>query len=316
MTKQKWFLIVNPSAGAGKLRKLWKHIEAQLQKLDIAYSFAFTEAPGHATSLCQEALAAGYRQFVAVGGDGTAHELVNALAEQKEVALSELLFAIIPVGTGNDWIKTHEIPNNYKKAILLLKTKNRSKQDLGLMRYVDAQGQMQSRYFLNVAGMGYDAFVTKASNEQRGRRLAGSKLFYYYLIVSCSTKYKHCSARVILNEGEQVFEGNWYSMALGICIYNGGGAQFVPHAKPNDGLFALTLVRPVSIMDLLLSSGKFYNGKIGEHPKVETYTVRSLRIEPIEGAPNPIGLEADGEFLGYGPMDFEILPSALHIVVP
>jgi YegS/Rv2252/BmrU family lipid kinase len=310
MKEPKWYLIVNPSSGSGKGMKHWKSIEKILNNMGLVYAVGMSEYHGHAIELAKQAVENGYTHLVAVGGDGTANEVINGMMLQQAKPTQQLTFGIIPVGTGNDWIKTHKIPHQYKKAILLLKGGHTKLHDIGKVHYQDEQGQAQSRYFINVAGLGYDAYVTKASNERR--RWSNSRLFYLYLILKCSTEYK--AQRLRISFDDQVVEDSFYSIAVGQCIFNGGGAQFVPHASPFDGLFALTLVRNVSMWDVLLNSRKFYNGRIVDHPQVKTYQVSRLRIESLDA--QPTGIEVDGEYLGHSPVDFEMLPGAIQVLIP
>ena len=303
---QKWFLVVNPQAGGGKGQRKWKSIQNLLDKMGLDYDFVLSQAPQQAIVLSREAVERGYRQIVAVGGDGTLNEVLNGLMLQRVCSPAELRLGIIPVGTGNDWIKTHKIPADYKKAILVLQAGRTQAQDIGLVHYQNDLGEAACRYFINVAGLGYDAFVTYAS--QTRKRWFSSTLFYFYLIITASFRYRPQVLRVRF-DGE-LRQGLFYSIALGLCRYNGGGAQFVPHAEPFDGRFALTLIDRVSLWDLLVHAPKFYNGKIGQHRAVELQQCAYLEVE------GETGLEVDGEYLGRGSARFELLPQALPIICP
>lgn len=310
MKTNKWFLIVNPTAGGGKGRKSWNEIEKLLAQMDIAYDYAMSEHSGHIIEVTKAAIAKGYRRIAAVGGDGTAHEVINGIFQQTEVPGTDIIFAIIPVGTGNDWIRTHKIPNNFKKAILLMKEGKTMFHDIGKVDYWDMDDQPQSRFFLNVAGLGYDAFVTRAT--KYGSRWMGNKLYYLTTIMRCVTQYKATKARIIYDD--KITEGTIYSTAVGICIFNGGGAQFVPQAIPNDGLFALTFFQGITAWDVVLNSRRFYNGTVTSLPQATTGQVRHVRVEPLDGEETL--LEADGEFLGKAPADFTMFPNALRVIVP
>lgn len=312
MKQSKWFVIVNPTSGSGKGKKHWSNIEQLLRSTGIDFEVAFSQRRAHCIELATQAVAEGYRHIIGVGGDGTANEIINGIFAQSDVPTASITFALVPVGTGNDWIRTHGIPAHYKKAILLIKTGKTQLQDIGLAQYTDMEtGEQRQRHFLNVAGMGYDAYVTHASMK-RSRWLT-DKLFYLYLILSCTLSYKTKRARVTFNG--QTVEEDWYSMAMGICRYNGGGAQFVPHAIPDDGLLALTLIKKVSAWEVVKNSRRFYNGRITDNPKVSTFQTDSILVEAAEGA-EPTWVEVDGEFLGQTPVQFSIFPQALQIIVP
>lgn len=310
MINAEWFVVVNPTSGGGKGNKYWSEIKELLHKTGIDFDFAISEYAQHITKLVKEAVEKGHRKIIAIGGDGTINEAINGLFLQKAVPTNELTFANIPVGTGNDWIKTHKIPSNYKKAILLLKAGQTKAHDVGEVSYFNKQAKQQSRYFINVAGLAYDAFVTKASHERS--RWMGNKLFYYYLILRCVTQYKPTKAKITF-DGQEV-ENIFYNIAVGICKYNGGGAQFVPHAIPDDGLFALTYFTDIKGIDVLLSSRKFYDGTIIHHPKCFTTQAKHIKIEAAEDNPNFV--EVDGEFLGQTPIEFIMHEKAINVIVP
>ncbi len=311
MKNTDWFVIVNPMAGGGKAQKHWARIAILLQQADLHYLYAFSTQRGHCTELAKQAIEAGYRNLAVVGGDGTAHEVINGICTQTHVPTQDITFAIIPVGTGNDWIRTHQIPRAYPQAIALIKAGNTTLQDIGKIDYCDLESkESRTRYFFNVAGMGYDAFVTRAT--LRRNRWLSNTLFYFYLILRCTFQYRSQRARIVAND--TATEMPIYSMAMGICRYNGGGAQFVPHALPNDGLLAITVVKPVSIWEVVINSPLFYNGRIAQHPKVQTFQTTQITIQSLDE--EPIWVEADGEFLGGTSVEMNILPNALRIVVP
>lgn len=310
MAKQKWFIVVNPAAGNGKGKRSWPEIEKLLMQMGIEYEAVHSEHSGHIIEVVKAALAKGYRYLAAVGGDGTAHEVVNGIFRQTEVPTQEVIFAMIPVGTGNDWIRTHGIPNRFKKAILLMKAGNTKLHDIGKIDYLDMDDRPQMRYFINVAGLGYDAFVTRAS--KHGSRWMGNKLYYLTTILRCVTQYKATRARLVYDDAE--VEGSIYSAAVGICIYNGGGAQFVPQAVPDDGLFALTYFQNIGAWDVVMNSRRFYNGTVTALPQATAAQTKLVIMEPV--GDDLTLLEADGEFLGKIPARFELLPLALRVIVP
>ncbi|MCP4439580.1 MAG: diacylglycerol kinase family lipid kinase [Aureispira sp.] len=310
MTTTKWFIIINPTAGGGKGGKYWSDIKELLSKTGVNFDFAVSEYSQHVIELTKKAIKEGYRKIIAVGGDGTINEVINGMFQQKIVTPSELSFANIPVGTGNDWIKTHGIPSNYKKAILSLKSGHSMAHDVGEVSYYDKNGEQKRRYFMNVAGLAYDAFVTKASQE--GSRWMGTKMFYYYLILRCVTQYTATRAKITF-DGQEV-ESIFYNIAVGICKHNAGGAQFVPHAIPDDGLFALAYFTDIKGIDVLLNSRKFYDGSIIHHPKCFTTQAKHIKIEAAEDSPNFV--EVDGEFLGKTPIEFIMHQQAINVIVP
>lgn len=306
----KWFVIVNPASGQGKGRKHWNTIQKLLKKLDIPYDYQLTTQQNDATAFARDAIIQGYKKIITAGGDGTVNEVINGIFSQQAVPTSEITFAIIPVGTGNDWIKTHQIPNDYKKAILLIKSGKTILHDVGKVDYKTLEGEDAHRYFINVAGLGYDAYVTKASLERS--RWMGNKLFYSYLIIRCLLEYR--STQMKVDYDDKTVEGNIFSMAVGIGRYNGGGAQFVPQAIPDDGLFAVSLFKDIKSIDVVRNFRKFYQGTIIEHPKVIGEQAREIYVSPPNDSKTWI--EADGEFLGTLPAKFIMLERCIKVIVP
>ncbi|GJM35146.1 MAG: diacylglycerol kinase [Saprospiraceae bacterium] len=306
---EKWFVIVNPVAARGKAGKAWPKIEARLKGLLPEWQHAFTQGLGHGIQLADEAIQSGYRHLLAVGGDGTNNEVVNGIMGQKLVASDQITYAFLPIGTGNDWIKSHGIPKGLDQWILMFQQGNTTTQDIGLVYYY-YEGQEKKRYFANVAGLAYDAFVVRYAANHRGWML--NHIFYLMMIMRCLFMYRLCRARVLFDH--QMREDRYYTINVGICKYSGGGMSLVPHAVSDDGLLALTLAGPITKLSVLLNTYRFYNDSIGDHPQVETFQVKELEILP--SGITPTLLEVDGEFLGETPVRFEIIPSALRIVVP
>jgi diacylglycerol kinase (ATP) len=306
-----WFVIVNPAAGGGRGLRRWPAVEAELKRKGIDFEAVFTERKMHAAELAAQAAERGFRRFAAVGGDGVANEVVNGLMEQTAAPSRECTLAVIPSGTGNDWLKTYGIPPDFRHCIGLMAEGHRRWQDVGRADWTDADGKPRHRFFFNVAGMGYDAAVTKDSNETTG--LFSNKIFYFYLIVKGLWKYRCGKGRIVLGSGK-VIEEKIYNLTAGICRFNGGGVQLTPHAVPDDGLLAISLVPEVSAWYAIRHTPRFYDGSMLSHPLVFSTQDTSLQVEPLDEV--PIGLEVDGEYLGTAPFSLGIIERAIRIVAP
>lgn len=300
-----WYIIANPASGGGAVRKRWPAIEQLLQELGFSYSVHFTQYPGHATRLAEDAILKGHRHLLGIGGDGTNHEIANGILGQRFVASAEITYALLPVGTGNDWARHYRLaraPRQRLQDILLGKT---VLQDAGLVQY-QRDGQPEQRYFVNVAGLAYDGYIGRQLLQHR----VTSRLQYLLLIMQYLFRYRLTKARIIF--GQRQVEDYFYTINVGICRYSGGGMQFVPQAVPDDGLFALTFARRLQKWEVIAQTARFYNGTLLRHPKVEGYQARAIQVEAAEDAPTL--LEADGEFLGETPVAFTLLEKALRVV--
>ena len=170
--KDKWLIIVNPNAGVGKGGRDWQGISHLLNTVNINHLCVLTEHRNHADVLTNEFIGEGYRNIAVVGGDGTLNEVVNGIFTQPFCDPSEITVGMIPVGSGNDWCRTFGIPFDYKKAVDILVQRKTMKQDVGTVSYISKEEQ-RSRFFVNVAGMGYDALVAKKTNIQKDKGKGG-----------------------------------------------------------------------------------------------------------------------------------------------
>lgn len=307
MQNEPWYIIVNPAAGNGKAAKQWQQAEQMLHAHLTNCTIAHTERRGHAIELAKQAIEQGFRHIIGVGGDGTNHEIINGILTQKIIAATEVIYALLPIGTGNDWIRTHGIPRKLESWLQMLQTGKTILQDIGMVTF-QKDGKEQQRYFANVAGMAYDAFVVRYADQHR--RWVVHKFFYLLMILRCLFMYRLPKATITF-DGQTVTD-HFYTINIGIGRYSGGGMQLVPHADPVDGLLALTIARRVSKLGVLLNTYRFYNGTLYRHPKIDIFQVKEMEVTSDEN----IELEADGELLGSVPVRFAILPKALRIIIP
>lgn len=304
---KQWFIIVNPKGGRGRVQKSWPSILKLLEGSGLDYEIAFTEKRGHAIDLAREAVSCGYHKLIGVGGDGTNNEIINGMLLQDQVPSEELTYAPIAVGTGNDWIRTHGIPGSPAEVIPLIKAGHTVLQDVGVVEY-QRDGNTRRRFFVNIAGMAYDAHLVRLIEEENPKALSG--WYYYSMILRGLLKYRLKAARIQVDNRE--YGGKYYLINVGICKYSGGGMQFVPHAEPADGLLAVTLAGDLSKLGVLLATPYFYNGRVAEHPKVDVFQAKTVQVDHLDPT-QPVLLEVDGEFLGETPVRFSLLPKAIQV---
>ncbi|MFH1161304.1 MAG: diacylglycerol kinase family protein [bacterium] len=303
----RWMILVNPNAGVKKGAKEWPKILRILEQEGISFEYQLTEHKEHAIHLTRKSIERGFRNLAVVGGDGTLNEALNGIFLQQVCPVSDITLGTIPVGTGNDWCRMFNVPFDFAGAVKLLKRKKTFIQDVGKVTF-HKQDEIRERYFMNVAGMGYDALVAKKTNlsKEKGR---GGPLTYLFFVFASLFQYKFLEA-VIEVDGKTEFKGEIFSMNVGICKYNGGGMMQVPFAVPDDGLLDLTLIRKASKWVVIRHVGKLYNGSLVNLPIVHTFRGQTIRMR----SPGKIYLETDGESLGHTPLTFEILPKALKVV--
>ena len=308
MKKPEWYIILNPMAANGRAKQIWPQIEKLLNKTGLDFEMVQTTKRDHAIELVAMGTARGFRKIIAIGGDGINNEVVNGIFLQKNISIEKIEYTLIPMGTGNDWSRTHQIPTDYQKWIPLIASAKRVKQDIGLLSY-SKNGKVGERYFVNVAGLAYDGFLCKKMLEEKG---FSNSIGFLWLTLKELFKYKLRPAKIKIDKEEII--DSFYTINIGICRYSGGGMQFVPHAVFDDGLLAITIAGPLSKWSVMLNSWRFYNGSILKHSLVKNFKTKEVVIETVGEIPTDV--EVDGEYLGTTPVRCTILEKVLTILKP
>ncbi|MEZ4828838.1 MAG: diacylglycerol kinase family lipid kinase [Bacteroidia bacterium] len=304
----KWFFVVNPQSGGGKAAREWSKIERILVRENLSFEAAFTRSPGDALRLVAEAVEKGFRGIVAVGGDGTVSETANGILIQRKIPSDQILFACIPMGSGNDWARMYGIPRNYEQAIGLLRKPFTFTQDIGRITWLDSPGQ-QIRYFNNIAGFLFEAFLTEKTLHVDKSGVKGQ---FVYILALLKYMFRFRASQVTLRGDDFSESGPRLLITVGIGKYNGGGMSLVPRSLPHDGLLDITVADDMPAWEILRNILKIYNGNIYRHPKIRHYRSRSVWIDGDAG----LKTEADGELLGTIPVKIDLIPQALCVVVP
>jgi YegS/Rv2252/BmrU family lipid kinase len=295
-----WLLVLNPVSGGGRGVHHRQKIERALSTHGLRHVTAVSDYPGHTTQLTIDAIAAGCRRIIVAGGDGSLGEAANGILAQQTVPTAAVTLATLPVGTGNDWARSHHIPHDYDEAAALLAGRQGQPHDAGLVEFPRTG---ERRYFVNVAGIGFDATVVQRMPSRRLGRLA-----YLVGLLRGIAAYHPLPLRLrVAGKCEEAS-----ALVLLACInrYFGGGMLVAPEAQCDDGLLDLVLIRHMGALEILHDLPRLFDGSLATHPKVSAWTVAEGQIEGPEGAP----LEADGEFVGYAPAIFRVLPGALSMV--
>ena len=308
MSDSSWIAVINPNAGGGRVAKEWPLLSNMLKDRGFSFEEVFTTHRYHAVELVIYSLKRGFRNFISVGGDGTLHEIVNGIFYQKEVPVSEITMAVLPAGSANDWTRMYRIPKDYDKAIETVLEERTVMQDVARVEYSQA-GVRNSRYMVNVAGVGLDANICLRCNASKDKGKSGDlayvKAAFKALVSRTSTPTK------VVVDGRSFFSGKMFSIAFGIGKYSGGGMMQVPDAVADDGLVNLMVARKVSKIKFLLLFKQLFKGTIYNIKEVTHKT--ASRVTVITRRPDRV--EIDGEVVGTTPMNLEVLPRALRVVV-
>jgi len=296
-----FFIVVNPHSGNSNFKKSWEKITYILKLKNINFSYSFTEYRKHEVILVDKAIEQGYRNIISVGGDGTLHHVVNGIMKQRYIKTSKIKLGVIPLGTGNDWIRTYNIPNSIEKSINVILKNTTVLQDIGCITLLNGKKE----YFNNLAGTGYDGYVVKNLNYLKKM---GSLAFLVSGLYSLFS-YKKTKYKIIINN--KTSNEQCLMILFGICKYSGGGLRVTKDPNPKDGLLDITIVKNISFLDLLFNIPKLYNGDIIHHRKVTNYKTRELKI--LDNYNSTI--EADGEIIGNGSLNVTIKQNAVLFLI-
>jgi diacylglycerol kinase (ATP) len=306
MTNEKWFVVVNPNAGHGKGKKDWERISGLLDRNGLLYSARFTQKKGEAIDFARQAAAEGYRRIASVGGDGTLNEVLNGVYTQNFCKPSEMTLGIIPVGTGNDWGRMFGIPLVYEGAIKILSEFKTLTQDVGVVTF--HKGEVKdTRYFINIAGLGFEAMVVSKTNRQKDKGKS-SQAIYFLNLISSLLSYRKVESEITI-DGKST-RCRVFSINVGNGRYCGGGMRQTPDAVPDDGLLDITVIRDMTRFEIVKSLKLLYDGTILSHPLVDGYRTTFLKVTSEE----LLYAEADGESLGHTPLEFSIIPAGINVV--
>lgn len=300
--KNNWLVVINPTAGKGE-ESVFQSILDNLSKHGINYSFRYSEARLGVTTIVKQSIEEGYKNIIAVGGDGTNNEAINGIFKQKVTPTEEITYALIPVGTGNDWIKQFNCSKNHDYIASIIRGKTR------LLDTGKIFNNNLNHYFINVAGFAFDGQIAKDLDAQDNT----SPLRYIKQIFKSLFSYKPHNANIVTPQ--KTITEDVYTVNIGLGKYSGNGMQFVPHGGQNNGKFGVTVVKSMSPYRVIASLPYIYNGKIAKHRKVTCFESSSIEITHNHSEQG-IPCEVDGEFLGYTPFTISILPKSLKIIVP
>ena len=293
-------VIFNPVAGRGLGERLAPRIEAGLGRLFPALVVLRTTAPGDAIRLAREWNQSGV--VIAVGGDGTVREVASGLVG------GAASMAIVPVGSGNDLLKTLETGTDIDAACRRARHGRPRLLDVVRVTVRDDAGERELHY-ANAAGIGFDAAVT--AETRKSRRLRGLPL--YAVAVYRTVANLHCPMARITADG-RTWEQRILLAAVANGKYYGGGMKIAPDAEPDDGLLEVCIIEKVSRLFVMRKLPAFVSGTHVCMRQVTMLRLNEFALELLEPAP----FQLDGDLLsdgGIASFRFEVLSRALTVLV-
>jgi diacylglycerol kinase (ATP) len=287
-------VIVNPNAGSvGEIETLRETLK-KLPGTDVR----FTQKEGDARRLARDAVRKGTELVVAAGGDGTLNEVVNGLA----VDFSRARLGLLPLGTGNDFARSINVPADLEGALAVLAE--------GRTRTVDvarARIGRKLRHFINMAAGGFSGHVSEKADEVKDR---WGPLAYLRAALGTLPKLTGFNARIKLDDSERL-KVETYNIVVSNGRYVAAGIPVAPHSKLDDGLLDLMIVPTASIPKLAMLVPQVL---LGRHTESDLLLFHRAKRIAIKSEP-PMSFNVDGELIGDRPAIFEALPRAVEVVV-
>lgn len=291
-------VILNPAAAGGKTIKLLPIITEALDRSGRRHDIYVTSYAGETPGVARQMIAQGHSTLVAVGGDGTINEIASAIVESGETTT----LGIIPSGHGSDLVRTLAIPKETDKALYRILRGSKRQIDAGMAQFDDGT----HRYFLNVAGLGFDSVVAKYA---MGSTLPGSTLPYIASVLKAMRVYRNMEMKI--EAGNHSFEGRACSVLVANAKFFAGGMKIAPMADIADGELDIAVLGDLSRFELIRATPSVYKGNHIKHKKFTHFPAKTIRVT----TERPAIVQADGELTAETPVTFSVLPGALRVFV-
>jgi YegS/Rv2252/BmrU family lipid kinase len=299
-------IIVNANAAGGKAISVFKTIEDRLAEVLGEFKVAVSEKPEEVAGHLETAAAAGVELVIAVGGDGTNHSVINALAERPELPIA---FGSLPVGTGTDWARALGIPSDPRAAVDWLTQAKPVACDLGKVEYLDTarDGRPARRFFLNISSAGVSGEIVARVNRLR-RRTALT-----FLRTTIATLFKYRPQRITVEcDGKEFYDGPSYLLAVANGRFFGRGMWVAPHALIDDGLFDVVLVEGMPRVRILFALRTVFSGTHLKRKDVHSTRAHMARVRTQDGR---LSLDFDGEEGQGQDLQYTVVPRAVRILL-
>ena len=298
---ERFFAIVNPAAGGGRSAKLAGPALARLREGGLRIDVIASTGPGHAVQLAREAYGQGYRRFIAVGGDGTAHEILNGVLgpvrDKDRISLG-----LLPLGTGNSFLRdfTKDGVEGSLQALLAGR-----KRPIDLVRLTHSTGEL---YSFNLLSVGFTADVAALTN--RFFKPLG-QLGYLLGVFVRVVQLRRRAFTLRCDDDTNWDERRCLFLTFNNSKYTGGTMLIAPHADPTDGLIEFVRWGPIGRFGLMRMLPKLYDGTHIAHPLASRRAVRHVEFN----VPVPVDVMIDGEIATLECRSLDVIPAAVDIYI-
>ncbi|MFP4599211.1 MAG: diacylglycerol/lipid kinase family protein [Persicimonas sp.] len=309
------FVVANPKAGAGAVEEEWGLIERLLRARIPELDFAFTEGPDHATLLAREALRSGWDMVVAVGGDGTVNEVINGffakpdtdtlyeiddqgwMRRQRdgapELINPQAVLGVLPLGTGGDFRRSVGLMGGHRESIEHLSGQETRQIDLGEVGFVDDDGCIAARYFINIASAGFSGAVDRIAN--KSWKGFGAKPSFLFATARAFARYKNVDLELRLDDTVEIAD-RMNNLVVANGEFFGGGMWIAPGAELDDGKFQVVVMGDLKRRETIMMVFDIYQGKHLQNKKV--FRRRASRVSARCVGKQVAMLDIDGEAPG------------------
>ncbi|MBQ6072176.1 MAG: diacylglycerol kinase family lipid kinase [Bacteroidales bacterium] len=301
-----WHVIINPNACEKRCFDSWQNISDKLDESGIRHELHRADAIWKGMEMARELCRQGHRHLVVIGGDGTINEVVNGIF-LSGVDTKEVFLAVLPLGRGNDWARAHNFPTNLEHVMEVFRRGHFLRHDIGRVTSVRENEEPFYRYFINIAGFGFDAEVIYDVTYNKPH-FAGISV---YMLSLARMLFRYKSQPLRVQSPDFSYDGKTFMMVAAIGKYNGGGMCQAPESIADDGLFDVVIIPKVSNLRVIANVKNLSDGSHVKKIKgIQSFHTASLTIEsdcPVRG-------EVEGELLPVGRYDLDILPNSLNVL--
>ncbi len=300
--KDTFLAIVNPAAGGGRAAKLAGEVLAHLRKQGLLVDVIASTGPGHAAQLADEAYQQGYRRFLAVGGDGTAHEVINGAFHGRE-AQQKIELGFLPMGTGNSFLRDFTQNDPAQHSIDALVSGRKRSVDLLLLKHADGVV-----YSFNLLSVGFTADVGALTN--RIFKPFGH-LGYLLGVFVGVVQLKRRSFKLCCDDDKQWDDRRCLFLTFNNSKFTGGTMMIAPGASASDGKIEFVRWGPIGRLGLIRMLPRLYDGTHTTHELCETRQVKRVEF----ALDRPVDVMIDGEIITVRCETLEIIPDAMEVYV-
>lgn len=292
---------MNPLAGGSRNRS-WPDVEEALCAAGVALEVEHTKALHDGEGIAHAAVLNGRRRLLAVGGDGSVHDVVNGVMSAGPVH-AEVTLAVAPLGTGNDWARSLGMDLPPRALAAAIAAGRTLQHDVGVIDFPEARPPRR-RWFINVAGAGFDSYVVNRLPPHVPSAFA-------YLWGALTGLLSYRAPRFRIQTGDEVIDRRLLVAFVANAQACGNGMQVAPVARVDDGLLDLVTIDEVGWLRAVTKLAKLYRGTILEDPVARHVRSATVRIdaEPLAD------VEAEGQVVGRTPAVFSVLPGALNVLL-